>query len=99
MDSPLGTQVYGKCSVSEKAWDLVRSMEERFGLRPTVVIYTCLISGLLRQKKSRPGSKRDNTMHARNESMCQTAMHTSETRPNTRTTPQNIRKHLEHSPR
>merc|ERR1719482_1911779 len=44
-------KVYGKCSVSEKAWDLVRSMEERFGLRPTVVIYTCLISGLLRQKK------------------------------------------------
>merc|ERR1719352_1854127 len=44
-------KVYGKCGVSEKAWDLVRSMEERFGLRPTVVIYTCLISGLLRQKK------------------------------------------------
>jgi len=44
-------KVYGKCGVSEKAWELVRSMEERFGLRPTVVIYTCLISGLLRQKK------------------------------------------------
>jgi len=44
-------KVYGKCGVSEKAWELVRSMEEKFGLRPTVVIYTCLISGLLRQKK------------------------------------------------
>jgi len=44
-------KVYGKCGKSEKAWELVRSMEERFELKPTVVIYTCLISGLLRQKK------------------------------------------------
>jgi len=44
-------KVYGKCGQSEKAWELVRGMDERFQLRPTVVIYTCLISGLLRQKK------------------------------------------------
>jgi pentatricopeptide repeat protein len=44
-------KVYGKCGQSEKAWELVRGMDERFSLRPTVVIYTCLISGLLRQKK------------------------------------------------
>jgi len=44
-------KVYGKCGQSEKAWDHVRQMEERFGLRPTVVIYTCLISGLIRQRK------------------------------------------------
>jgi len=44
-------KVYGKCSQSEKAWELVKGMGSRFNLQPTVVIYTCLISGLLRQKK------------------------------------------------
>jgi pentatricopeptide repeat protein len=44
-------KVYGKCGQSEKAWEHVRMMEERFNLRPTVVIYTCLISGLNRQRK------------------------------------------------
>lgn len=44
-------KVYGKCAQSEKAWELVQSMYDRFSLKPTVVIYTCLISGLMRQKK------------------------------------------------
>jgi len=44
-------KVYGKCQQSDKAWELVRTMEEEFGLKPSVVIVTCLISGLLRQKK------------------------------------------------
>merc|ERR1719316_1312017 len=44
-------KVYGKCAQSEKAWELVQHMQERFALKPTVVIYTCLISGLMRQKK------------------------------------------------
>jgi pentatricopeptide repeat protein len=44
-------KVYGKCAQSEKAWELVKCMHERFSLKPTVVIYTCLISGLMRQKK------------------------------------------------
>jgi len=44
-------KVYGKCAQSEKAWELVQNMYERFELKPTVVIYTCLISGLMRQKK------------------------------------------------
>jgi pentatricopeptide repeat protein len=44
-------KVYGKCAQSEKAWELVQTMGSRFNLTPTVVIYTCLISGLLRQKK------------------------------------------------
>jgi pentatricopeptide repeat protein len=44
-------KVYGKCAQSEKAWELVQSMHERFALKPSVVIYTCLISGLMRQKK------------------------------------------------
>merc|ERR1719182_786154 len=44
-------KVYGKCGQSEKAWELVRTMQERFGLQPTVIMYTCLISCLLRHKK------------------------------------------------
>jgi len=44
-------KVYGKCGQSEKAWELVRTMPERFGLQPTVIMYTCLISCLLRHKK------------------------------------------------
>jgi len=44
-------KVYGKCAQSEKAWELVKGMGSRFNLKPSVVIYTCLISGLLRQKK------------------------------------------------
>jgi len=44
-------KVYGKCQQSEKAWLLVSSMETEYGLKPTVVIVTCLISGLVRQKK------------------------------------------------
>lgn len=46
-------KVYGKCQQSEKAWEMVSTMESDYGLKPTVVIVTCLISGLLRQKKIR----------------------------------------------
>lgn len=44
-------KVYGKCGQSQKAEELVRTMQTRFGIPPTVVIHTCLISGLIRQKK------------------------------------------------
>jgi pentatricopeptide repeat protein len=44
-------KVYGKCGHSEQAMELVRTMEKVYGVKPTVVISTCLISGLLRQKK------------------------------------------------
>jgi len=44
-------KVYGKCGMSEKAIDLVGRMEEEYAIKPTVVIYTCLVSGLIRQKK------------------------------------------------
>merc|ERR1711964_556003 len=44
-------KVYGKCGQSEKAMALVRTMEERYGVKPSVVIHTCLISGLMRHKK------------------------------------------------
>lgn len=46
-------KVYGKCGKSEKAARLVESMEDEYGVRPNVVICTCLISGLIRQKKYR----------------------------------------------
>jgi len=46
-------KVYGKCGQSQKAKDLVDSMEDLYGVKPTVVVYTCLISGLLRQRKHR----------------------------------------------
>merc|ERR1719198_33436 len=44
-------KVYGKCGMSQKAIDLVGRMEEEYGIKPTVVIFTCLVSGLIRQKK------------------------------------------------
>jgi len=44
-------KVYGKCGMSQKAMDLVGRMEADFGVKPTVVIFTCLVSGLIRQKK------------------------------------------------
>jgi leucine-rich PPR motif-containing protein len=46
-------KVYGKCGQSQKAKDLVDSMEDIYGVKPTVIVYTCLISGLLRQRKHR----------------------------------------------
>merc|ERR1719207_484929 len=44
-------KVYGKCGQSDKAAQLVNTMEEVYGIKPTVVVKTCLISGLLRQHK------------------------------------------------
>merc|ERR1719265_944266 len=44
-------KVYGKCSMADQAIALVQNMEEEYGVKPTVVIYTCLVSGLIRQKK------------------------------------------------
>jgi pentatricopeptide repeat protein len=44
-------KVYGKCSMSDQAIALVQNMEEEYGVKPTVVVFTCLVSGLIRQKK------------------------------------------------
>jgi len=44
-------KVYGKCGMSDSALSLVGRMEEEYGIKPTVVVYTCLVSGLIRQKK------------------------------------------------
>merc|ERR1719478_1254430 len=44
-------KVYGKCGQTEKAVEMVVRMQEQYSLTPSVVIYTCLVSGLLRVKK------------------------------------------------
>jgi pentatricopeptide repeat protein len=44
-------KLYGKCGRSEAAIALVESMEEKYKLTPSVVIYTCLMSGCVRNKK------------------------------------------------
>lgn len=44
-------KVYGKCGLSEKAMAVASTMEQSYGVAPTVVVYTCVVSGLLRQKK------------------------------------------------
>merc|ERR1719408_921942 len=38
---------YGKCGQTDKSTDLVAKMTSDYGLEPSVVIYTCLVSGLL----------------------------------------------------
>jgi len=45
-------KVYGKCGQTDQSWELVRSMKEKWGLEPTCIMYTCLISSMLRQKKT-----------------------------------------------
>jgi pentatricopeptide repeat protein len=43
-------RVWCRSGLCEKAWHLITTMEERFGKKPTLVLYTSLISGLFRQK-------------------------------------------------
>jgi len=47
-------KVYGRCGLCQKAKDFVDSMEPEYGVTPTVVVYTCLVSSLVRLKKMRP---------------------------------------------
>jgi len=44
-------KIYGKSSQSHLAVDIVKNMEAEHGIKPTVVVYTCLMSGLIRTKK------------------------------------------------
>lgn len=44
-------KLYGKTGRCEEAIALVESMEDRYKLAPSVVIYTCLMSGCVRNKK------------------------------------------------
>jgi len=43
-------KLYGKCGELDNAFALVRSMETRFRVKPSVVIVTCLMSGCLRNQ-------------------------------------------------
>jgi pentatricopeptide repeat protein len=43
-------RVWCRSGLCERAWHLITTMEERFRKKPTLVLYTTLISGLFRQK-------------------------------------------------
>jgi len=43
-------KLHGRCSAHEKAYKLVESWEGRFGMKPSVIHYTCVMSGCLRGK-------------------------------------------------
>jgi len=45
------TRVWCRSGHCEKAWNLITTMEERFGKKPTLVLHTTLISGLFRHKQ------------------------------------------------
>lgn len=44
-------KIYGKCNRVEDAAQLVRTMKDRFGLTPSVVLYTCLMSACTRNRR------------------------------------------------
>jgi pentatricopeptide repeat protein len=43
-------RVWCRAGLCDRAWQLITTMEERFGKKPTLVLYTTLISGLFRQR-------------------------------------------------
>lgn len=43
-------KLHGRCRALEDAYQLVAEWESKFGQKPTVIHYTCLMSGCLRQK-------------------------------------------------
>lgn len=44
-------KLYGRCSALEKAYSLVARWESDFGQKPSVIHFTCLVSGCLRLKQ------------------------------------------------
>jgi pentatricopeptide repeat protein len=44
-------KLYGRCSSLDKAYSLVASWESEYGQRPSVIHFTCLVSGCLRLKQ------------------------------------------------
>lgn len=44
-------KLYGKCGRCNQALNLVKTMEQRFGIKPSVIIFTCLMSGCVRHKR------------------------------------------------
>jgi len=43
-------KLHGRCGAHEKAYQLVESWEKQHGMKPTVIHYTCVMSGCLRSK-------------------------------------------------
>jgi len=43
-------KLHGRCGAHEEAYDLVATWEEKFGLKASVIHYTCLMSGCLRTR-------------------------------------------------
>jgi len=44
-------KLFGKCGKTDEAFLLVSSMEQQFKVKPSVVIFTCLMSGCIRNRK------------------------------------------------
>merc|ERR1712113_1029231 len=44
-------KLYGKCGKVEEAFKLVNTMEEVYNIKPSVIIFTCLMSGCIRNHK------------------------------------------------
>jgi pentatricopeptide repeat protein len=43
-------KLYGKCGAHAESYDLVATWEEKYGIKPSVIHYTCVMSGCLRTK-------------------------------------------------
>eukprot|EP00397_Hematodinium_sp_SG-2012_P016759 GEMP01017110.1.p1 GENE.GEMP01017110.1~~GEMP01017110.1.p1 ORF type:complete len:665 (+),score=149.30 GEMP01017110.1:604-2598(+) len=43
-------KLYGKCGEMQKAFELVARMEQSYTVKPSVVIFTCLVSGCIRNR-------------------------------------------------
>merc|ERR1719335_269893 len=43
-------KLHGRCKALDDAYKLVSEWESKYGQKPTVIHYTCLMSGCLRQK-------------------------------------------------
>lgn len=44
-------KLHGRCGAHQDAYDLVSAWEEKYGIKPSVIHYTCLMSGCLRTKR------------------------------------------------
>merc|ERR1719253_1693345 len=44
-------KLYGRCGIQEKAYELVAIWETKYRGTPSVIHFTCLVSGCLRSKK------------------------------------------------
>eukprot|EP00929_Paragymnodinium_shiwhaense_P036448 TRINITY_DN19532_c0_g1_i1.p1 TRINITY_DN19532_c0_g1~~TRINITY_DN19532_c0_g1_i1.p1 ORF type:complete len:657 (+),score=211.78 TRINITY_DN19532_c0_g1_i1:129-2099(+) len=44
-------KLHGRCGAHKEAFDLVAGWESKYGIRPSVIHYTCIMSGCLRSRK------------------------------------------------